>query len=209
MLKAPDRVRTYFDIVALDKFNGLPYTRVAEVIEQRMGHKDLKNSCDLVVDGTGIGSAVVDLLRERSLLPNPIIFTPGGAVREVTAAFGTIFKGSPGQLAPLKVIRELHVPKEEMKAAGKVLFEQDRVSVAPGLRWGEDLKQQLMAFRGKVNERTGRKRYEAESEAVHDDFVVCYLMGAWWFLRGSQKDEERVLPSQARSGDEWNPADYY
>jgi len=208
ILKSPDRSKVYADIVAIDKFNNVPYTQVADIIENRMGHVDLRNSCDLLVDGTGIGAAVVDLLREKGLNPNPIVFTGGGQVREVTAPFGTVFKNSPGQLSPLKIIRELHVPKNDLSAAGKILMEQDRVSVVPGLRWGEDFKTQMLAFRGKVNERTGRKKYEAETEGDHDDMVVTYLMIAWWILRGGTKSEERILPA-AQDEAEWSPADHY
>ena len=208
LLKAPDRVKVYADIVAIDKFNNIPYTRVAEIIESRMGHKDLRHSCDLLVDGTGVGAAVVDLLREKGLKPIPIVFTSGGAVREVTAPFGSMFKGAPGQLSPLKVVKELHVPKADLVAAGKLLFEQGRVRVADGLRWGGDFKAQMLAFRGKVNEK-GRTRYEADTEEDHDDMVVCLLMAAWWILRGGTKDEERVIPATSGQGDDWAPADYY
>jgi len=208
LLKSPDRVRVYADIVAIDKFNNVPYVRTADIIESRMKHKDLAHSCDLLVDGTGVGAAVVDLLRDRGLRPIPIVFTAGGQVQEVTAPFGTVFKNSPGQLAPLKIIRELHVPKADLVAAGKLLIEQGRIRVAEGLRWGDDFKAQLMAFRGKVNEK-GRTRYEADSEDDHDDMVVCLLMAAWWILRGGSKDEERVIPAASSQAGDWEPADYY
>ena len=208
-LKSPDRVKGYADIVSIDKFNNAPYTQVAEIIESRMGHIDLRNSCDLLIDGTGIGAAVVDLLREKGLNPNPIVFTGGGQVREVTVQFGTVFKSSPGQLNPLRIIRERHVPKADLKAAGKILMEQERVSVVPGLRWGEEFKAQMLAFRGKVNERTGRKKYEADSEDDHDDMVVAYLMIAWWMLKGGTRSEERVLPAVVHDDEGWNPADHF
>lgn len=208
LIQSPDRVRVYADIVAIDKFNNITYPRIADIIESRIGHKDLKHSCDLLVDGTGVGAALVDLLRDKDLRPIPIVFTGGGAVREVTTPFGTIFKNSPGQLCPLKVIRELHVPKADLVAAGKLLLEQGRVRVAEGLRWGQDFKDQLLAFRGKVNEK-GRAKYEADSEEDHDDMVVCFLMAAWWILRGGTKDEERVIPSSSSQGGDWEPADYY
>jgi len=206
ILKSPDRVRIYADIVAIDKFNNIPYTRVAEIIESRMGHKDLAHSCDLLIDGTGIGAAVVDLLREKGLHPVPIVFTGGGTVREVTAPFGSIFKGGEA-LVPLKIVKELHVPKTDLVAAGKLLIEQGRVRVAEGLRWGQDFKDQLLAFKGKVNEK-GHRTYEADTEGDHDDMVVCLLMAAWWILRGGSKDEERVIPAKAEE-DSWSPSDYY
>lgn len=209
ILHSLDRVRVIAGIVAIDKFNNLPYTKVAEIIEARMGHKDLAHSCDLLIDGTGVGAAVVDLLREKGLKPIPIVFTGGGQVREVTAPFGTIFKNSPGQLSPLKIVSELHVPKQDLVAAGKLLYEQDRIQVAEGLRWSDDFKAQMTAFRGKVNEKTGNRKYEADSEADHDDMVVCLLMAAWWILRGGTKDEERVLPAASNNGDDWSPADRY
>jgi len=206
LLAAPDRVRIHADIVAIDKFNNMPYTRVAEVIESRMGHKDLAHSCDLLIDGTGVGAAVVDLLRERGLNPVPIVFTGGSSVREVTAPLGSMFHGG-NALTPLKIVKELHVPKADLVAAGKLLIEQGRVRVAEGLRWGGDFKNQLLAFKGKVNEK-GNRKYEADTEGDHDDMVVCLLMAAWWILRGGSKDTERVIPAKDEP-DSWSPSDYY
>jgi hypothetical protein len=49
-------------------------------------------------------------------------------------------------------------------------------------------------------------RYEADTEALHDDLVVCYLMAAWWMTRS--RAEERALPMESDKVYDWNPMDF-
>jgi hypothetical protein len=65
------------------------------------------------------------------------------------------------------------------------MLQQGLIAVAPS-RWSDDFRAQLAGFKGKVNEKTGHTKYEAETEELHDDLVVCYLMGAWWYARRKQ-----------------------
>lgn len=185
VLGTPDRIIHYLDVVYIDKFQRVTYDEGADRVEKVVNHRELKGNCDLVVDGTGIGDAVVEILRKRGLNPVPIIFTSGTSVREVFGAATKTFRLTPGdhRLQTMSILEEIHVPKDDLVAAGKMLIERGRLRVAPGLRWRGDFRAQLEAFRGKVNERTGRVKYEAETEEAHDDEVVCYLMMAWWMGR--------------------------
>lgn len=205
----PDRINTYLDIVAIEKFNDVSYDMIAETIRARVGHELLANNSELLIDGTGVGSAVVDLLRAMNLAPIPIIFTASGQVREVHAEFGKMFDSAPGSFRPLQVVKELHVPKVDLVGAGRLILEQGRLRVAKGLRWAGDLEKQLMAFKGKVNEKTQRTSFGDEGDA-HDDMVVCLLMAAWWALRGGNEIKDRpVYRSDKVNEDGWNPADHW
>jgi hypothetical protein len=127
--------------------------------------------------------------------------------REHYYTFVEIFSTDKNKLAGAKILKEISVPKKDLVAAGVVIMQQGRVRVAPG-RWNEDFKRQLAKFKGKVNEATGNRKYEAAAEEDHDDLVVCYLMGAWWILNRRERNAnpERVSTPNTTTG--WEPDDY-
>jgi hypothetical protein len=120
---------------------------------------------------------------------------------------GSVFKGTQGKISGAQVLEYMSVPKKDLVDAGKVMLQQGRIRVAPG-RWNEDFRMQLSKFKGKVNENTGNKKFEAETEQVHDDLVVVYLMGCWWILNRKEKGiPEQVSRQEETTG--WEPDEYY
>lgn len=209
ILNTSDRVIHFFDIAHIEMFQGLTYPEIIERVQFIMDFADIRNNADLVIDGTGVGEAPVDLLRASGFYPNSIVFTGGTQVRFVYSDVGGVFKGAPGQLLGAQTVREIHVPKADLVSAGVVILQQGRLRVAPSLRWAEAFRKQLEAFRGKVNEKTNRIAYEAKTEADHDDLVVCYLMGCWWFRnrKGSDEIPEQTMERELISND-WDPFNF-
>lgn len=204
-LETPDRVIHYYDIVLLEKYQRLGYTEQADRIAMVMQNPKLRMNTDLLVDGTGVGDATVELIRKRGLYPIPILFSGGETPTEHHAEFGSIFKDSGG-LSGAKVIDSISVPKKDLVDAGKVMIEQGRLRVAPG-KWKDEFKKQLLKFKGKVNERTRNTKYEAEKESDHDDFVVDFLMGSWWILNRREKGiPEQTSKENQSTG--WEPSEY-
>ena len=199
----PDKMQHGYEIVHIDKIIDTRFTEVCRIIAKITEHRQIKNNYELIVDGTGIGEVVIDILRESFLTPVPIVFTGSGQVREVFSSFGKVFgNGFTGA----QVLKEIHVPKEDLVSAGQNIVQQGRLSIAPGLQFEEDFKRQLLMFRGKVNEKTRNVSYNANTEEDHDDLVVCFLMGAWWFTR-SRKTDEQIIPPAKQIAD-WNPMEY-
>jgi len=207
ILETPDRVIHYHDIKKIEQYQGLGYEEMADRVATVMQNPQLRLNTDLLVDGTGVGEAAVELIRKRGLYPIPIIFSGGEAAQEHHAEFGGVFKNSgSGAISGAKVIQSISVPKKDLVDAGKVMIQQGRLRVAPG-RWNEEFKKQLSKFKGKVNERTKNTKYEAETEQDHDDLVVCFLMGAWWIFNRKEKG----IPEQTSSQQEttgWEPDQY-
>jgi len=205
-LGTPDKVIHFYDVTNIEKYHGLGYEESADRIAQVMQNPKLRLNTDLLIDGTGIGDAVVELVRKRGLYPIPIIFSGGNAPVEHNAQFGNVFKGQEGKLSGVQVIESISVPKKDLVDAGKVIIQQGRLRVAPG-KWKDDFKEQLQRFKGKVNERTKNIKYEAETEGVHDDLVVVFLMGAWYILNRKEKGaQERTAAENIDIG--WEPEDY-
>jgi hypothetical protein len=204
-METPDRLINYYEIKKIEQYQGLGYEEMADRVAVVMRNPELRLNADLLVDGTGVGDAAVELMRKKGLYPIPIIFSGGEAPREHYSEFGGIFKTEKGSMSGAKVLQGISVPKKDLVAAGKVMLQQGRLRVAPG-RWKETFLQQLQKFRGKVNEETRRVKYEAEMEQDHDDLVVCYLMGAWWITNRKGQARERVAESNETAG--WEPDDY-
>lgn len=182
-----------YDIIFLSKLQGLSYPDVARTINRVMVHPRLSRAADLLVDSTGVGEAVIDLLRDQGLNPVSILFTGGKQTQEVSIPRFSGFARS---------VREYHVPKQELVTAGAVLLQQGKIRMVPSLECAGEFRQQMSAFTGKASKRG--IRYEAEDEFIHDDLVVCYLMTAWWILR---KVEPQPAARAELPGD-WNPYDF-
>ena len=205
-LGTSDRVLHFYDIKNIEKYHGLSYEGMADRIATIMQNPQLRLNTDLLVDGTGVGDAAVELIRKRGLYPVPIIFSGGEQPREHYAEFGNVFNGSQGKISGAKILDKISVPKKDLVDAGKAMIQQGRLRVAPG-RWNEDFKNQLLRFKGKVNEKTKNIKYEAETEQDHDDLVVCFLMGSWWIFNRKEKG----IPEQANSQNitaGWEPIDF-
>lgn len=211
LLGSADRTIMEYDIVYIDKAKELRYPEMVERTVRIAGYSKIKNNYDLLVDGTGVGEAVVDYLREAGLYPIPIIFTSGTQVNEIYEDIGKVFGDIGGdRLQSARTLKELRIPKEDLISAGRILLEQGRVHIAKGVKYRDDFEDQMMSFTGKLNEVTKHTKYEAEDEEVHDDLVVCYSMGSWWGLHSHSIDgfKEKILPPRGHST-AWEPADYY
>lgn len=205
-LGTPNRIIHYYDIKDIEQYQGFGYEEMAGRIVTVMQNPRLRLNTDLIVDGTGVGEAAIEMIRKRGLYPVPIIFSGGTEPREHYAGMGEVFD-SAGKLAGARILKEISVPKKDLVDAGKVILQQGRVRLAPG-KWKEEFNKQLAKFKGKVNERTGNTKYEAATENDHDDLVVCFLMGAWWIFNRRERgsNPERTATQNGAAG--WEPDDY-
>jgi hypothetical protein len=132
---------------------------------------------ELVVDNTGVGAAVTDLLRERGLTFRPVTITGGDAVR----ASETQEKG-----------RHYRVPKRDLVAALEVPFHNGTLKVAEGLKLWPTLREELLNFKRKIDLRTAHDSYEHWRESDHDDLVLACALACWWARRSSSRVRPRV-----------------
>lgn len=202
---APDRQFHYQDLVYQFKGQDMRYQDLAMHVVRLLSDKKVNNNNDLIVDGTGVGVAVVDIFRERGLNPIPIVATSGGTARPVYADIGNIF-GTGEQLKGMQTVSEWHVPKVEMVQAGQVAMEQRLVRIAPNVNHLDDFREQLQGFKGRFNEKTNYTRYDAEDDDVHDDFITCYLMAMWWIRTKSENTLAQRLTGE-KDNTTWSPMD--
>ena len=134
---------------------GTPYTRVAERICEIVMHPALQDNCRLVVDATGVGRPVVDLLKSVGL---------GVMVTAVTITGGDSAH-SKGE--------EWHVPRRDLLGNLQVLFEQRRLKIARKAGETERLMRELEAMSA------------SGESGEHDDLVISIALGCWRAKRAS------------------------
>jgi hypothetical protein len=165
---------------------GTPYPAIVNAVVGLLQSRELRDSA-VIVDATGVGRAVVDLLRDAiraarlnvSLLA--ITITAGNAVTGGGSEFG--------------------VPKLDLVAAVQVYLQTKRVRIARGLPEAPALERELLAFRVRITD-SARETFEAASRH-HDDIVMALALAIWageaWGNRTAlMMDRELVLSPNTR-----------
>jgi hypothetical protein len=112
-----------------------------------------------IVDATGVGDAVVDML--SGLNPVSICIHGGEQVRRD----GKRYK----------------VPKRELAGALQRVLSEWRLQVHPSLEHAKTLKKEMQNFKAKINPDTGHESYAADwREGDHDDLVLSVAQGLWY-----------------------------
>jgi len=149
-----------------------PYTDIADFVRAlltgspftdniRDGFRIRKARTELIVDKTGVGVAVTDLLKERRL------------------GFIAVTITGLGQKVNRHGTREYSVPKQDLVSALEVPFHKGTLKVAKGLEGWPKLREELLNFRRKQNARTAHISYEHWRESDHDDLVLAAALACW------------------------------
>jgi hypothetical protein len=144
---------------------GTSYPKIAECVAALLRREELAVGCDLVVDSTGVGRPVMDLLRRCGLRPVAVTITGGDAVtHNDTDGF--------------------RVPKRDLVMILQVLLQEGRLKCA-NLPGAEVLQAELSNFRVTINPTTGHDSYgagpaSAWREGEHDDLVLAAALACWY-----------------------------
>jgi len=136
---------------------GTSYPDIVDGVRDLMAK--LPTGSALVVDATGVGRPVVDLLRQARLTPVPVV-VHGGAETTVDA---NGFR---------------RVPKRELVSRARVLLERGRLKLAAALPLVPTLVEELRSYRLKISD-AGHEGYEAWREGQHDDLVFSLCLAVW------------------------------
>jgi hypothetical protein len=139
---------------------GTPYPEVVQRVAGITRSPALSGPIQLAVDNTGVGAAVVDLLRNAR---------PNATIMPVTTTGGDRENLSQGVY---------HVPKRDLIVRLQVLFQQGGLRIAAGLKDGPALLAELMDMQVKVSS-AGNERYAAWREGKHDDLVFAVALACW------------------------------
>ncbi len=130
--------------------------RLKDLIARLPAYERLK----IVVDRSGVGRPVVDLMRAAKLEIIPITITGGGSVN------GAMWSG-------------YNVPKKELVSNLVIIFQAGRLKIARALPEAAVLIEELQNFKMKITI-AGNESYEAWSKSDHDDLVIAATLAAWY-----------------------------
>jgi|ERR1019366_1557139 hypothetical protein len=148
----------------LDRFPlHTPYTVIVEQIRLLMKAWPLRDRAHLVVDGTGVGRPVLDLLRRAGLGRRLVSVTiHGGDKVTVGGGYG--------------------VPKRDIVSTLQLLLQQGRLKIAAGLHDAKALFTELASFGVRISD-SGHDTYGAGRANEHDDLVNAVGLACWYGQR--------------------------
>lgn len=152
-----------FHIRHMDRIR-LDYVDVVEHVYNLLQREPLQRRTSLVVDATGVGRPVIDLMRSKGLRPVPVTIHGGDVVTKSDDGFW-------------------RVPKRDLVASLQVAMETGTLQISDELKLAEVFVKELQNFRVKININSGHDTYEAWRERDHDDLVLATAVAAWWGKR--------------------------
>lgn len=159
-----------YSVRHLERFKlGTSYSKIVKRVKKLSQGEPLQGRAPLVVDATGVGRAVVDMLRQADLAPMAITITAGAAVAHP---------------AP----DEWHVPKRDLVGVLQVLLQNGHLKVAEELPEASVLKREMLGFKVKITQ-AANDIYGTWREGEHDDLVLAVAVACWW---GKNRPEPRI-----------------
>jgi hypothetical protein len=162
----------------LERTRHVSYSVVVQKVVDLLNRPPLAGgSYTLLVDSTGVGRAVFDMMTQLDLGPAAITITAGDQVHAVWGGF--------------------NVPKRDLITSTQVMLQDGRLRIAAGLEHAATLTKELADYRVKISP-AGHDSYEARTGA-HDDLVlatslVCWFRDFYWNAYDHQA--ERRMRSQ-------------
>lgn len=143
-----------------------PYPAVVADVIRRLGGGARRDDAVLIIDGTGVGAAVVDMFRYSDLPCDLIKVVIHGGVN-------------------ISYDRGIHVPKRDLVGAVQALLHTERLQVAKQSAMTEAWANEMQGYKLKLTA-TGHDTYNARTDSIHDDLVLAVALAAWWRGRVNQ-----------------------
>ena len=138
---------------------GTPYPTIVEEVGRLVATPPLPN-CALVVDATGCGRPVVDMIRQAR---------PPADLVPVTITAGHALTCGPDGY---------HVPKRELVSTLQILLQERRLQIARALPEAAKLERELLSFQMRITP-SAHEAFGAWREDAHDDLVIALALASW------------------------------
>ena len=157
---------------------GTPLTELPALLTPRLTTPPLAGRVRIAIDATGIGGAIVELLRQR---------LPRIDVHAITITSGASVTGTR---------KDPRVPKQDLIATTSVILEQGFLRIAKDMRETETLRDELLSFQQNSTEH-GHDTFGATS-GQHDDLVIALSLALWLAEKQPLRDPNLPTISWAR-----------
>jgi len=174
-LKDREETETIYTFGHLERFPlHTPYTTIVQRVKALLAMPQFRGRTHLVVDSTGVGRPVIDLLRKEGLEPIAVTITAGVDVTNEDE-------------------HNYRVPKRDLVSNTQVLFQSNRIRIARRLPEADILVQELMNFQTKITA-AGNDIYGAWREGTHDDLVLAVALATWYGEKAIRRHPLAVFP---------------
>ena len=154
--------RPRYDVRHIERFPlGTPYPTIVDATVETLERPELGDNVSLIIDGTGVGRAPVDMFRDRiGKRAHPVTITSGDAVSVSDDGY-------------------IRVPKRDLVGVVQVLLQSKRLRFAQGLQLVSLLTKELTNFHVKIDLDTAHDSYGAWRSGQHDDMVLALALAVW------------------------------
>jgi hypothetical protein len=150
-----------YDVRHIERMQlGMTYPDIVDRVKALYNHPVLRGSSYLVVDATGVGVAVVDMMSQANLFPVAVTITAGHDVA-------------------VDEYQRFSVPKRDLVTNLQVLLQSNRLRIAKELHMASDLTKELANFEVSIST-TGKDSYGVWRNSQHDDLVLATALAAWY-----------------------------
>lgn len=152
-----------YSVPLLDRIRGVPYPDLVGNVADLMETPELAGKTQLVVDATGVGRPVMDMLRGAGLQPVALTIHGGAKV-------------TSGRRSP-------RVPKRDLINGLLLTLQAGALRISDQLPHAETLTRELTEMRRKVSA-AGHDSYGVWRDGEHDDLVLALAIALWAAERG-------------------------
>jgi hypothetical protein len=143
----------------LERIRHKSYIHIVDRLKVLTRHEEVINEHVMLVDSTGVGRGIMDIMNDERMRPIGITIHAGNRVSDYDGGF--------------------NIPKRDLVGSLQVLFQTGRIKIPQEIELIDELVAELQNFRVKFTQ-TGHDTYEAWRENDHDDLVLSLSMAAWY-----------------------------
>lgn len=161
----PDGAKTLqYDMRHIERIPlGTNYPTIVSRVHTLLDAPNLRGRVQLIVDGTGVGRPVVDMLSQAGLRPIAVSIHGGDAVSHE-------YRGCVWY----------RVPKRDLIGVVQVALHSQRLRIAAAHPMASTLIAEMQNYRVTIDPRTAHDSYAAWREGIHDDLVLACALALWW-----------------------------
>jgi hypothetical protein len=175
---------------------GTGYPALVERLASIASSPSIVNECICVVDATGVGEPIVQMLRDRLRIDR--------IPTRVVAIYATPSGSRVGLVPPLGY----SVPKDNLVTVTSAVYDSGRIRIAEGLKHAAQLELEVEHFIPKTTNR-GSQTFAASNDAIHDDLISMQMISLWYAETTLRRREIAIGASNATDQrDQYDPMTY-
>jgi hypothetical protein len=175
-LVAVERTAEGYAVPLIARTRGRSYPEIVARVADLMTEAPIADNSHLIVDATGVGRPVMDMLRGADLNPIAVTIHGGG---KITGRRGW-----------------LRVPKRDLISVLLVAFQSGLIRISSELEHATTLAHELLGMRRRVTA-AGTDQYGAWREGEHDDLVLALALAVWYAERLPQRMKITKKPTSS------------